>query len=176
MLRWFFYLSLTFTLFSCVNDLEKIQKITLKNTDPNERIKNLQLLFSDSGYAKVRVYASLAETYYSPKNVTLLKDSLCVYFYDSEGKVETTLTGKYGEYYPNENRIVVQNKVILTKPTNNQKMETEELIWKQVDSSIYSNRTVTITTPNGKFYGDGIKSKQDFSYYEFIRPHGKITQ
>lgn len=161
---------------SCVNDLKKIQKITINNTDPNERVQNLQLLFTDSGYAKVRVFTTLAETYYLPQNVTKLKDSLCVYFYDDKGQIETILTGRYGEYYPNENRIVVQNHVVLTKPSADQKMETEELIWKQADSSIFSNRVVTITTPTGKFYGDGVRSKQDFSSYEFIHPRGKMQQ
>ncbi len=160
---------------ACVNDLEKIQKITVKNTDPNERVKDLQLLMTDSGYAKVRIYASIAETYYEPKNVTKLKDSLCVFFYDEEGNIETILTGQYGEYYPNENKMFIRNKVVLLKPEGKQKMETEELIWNQIDSTIYSNSAVTITTPDGKFYGDGVKSKQDFSSYEFIRPRGKIS-
>lgn len=166
---------LLFIFGSCVNDLEKIQKITVKNTDPNERVKDLQLLMTDSGYAKVRIYATIAETYYEPKNVTKLKDSLCVFFYDEDGQIETILTGQYGEYFPNDNKMFIRNKVVLKKPASNQKMETEELIWNQLDSTIYSNSAVTITTLDGKFYGDGVKSKQDFSSYEFIRPRGKIT-
>jgi len=55
-------------------------------------------------------------------------------------------------------------------------METEELIWTQADSSIFSQRAVTVTTPDGKFFGDGVKSKQDFSYYEFLKPRGKIIK
>lgn len=171
----FLFVSVVF-LFACTNDLQKIQRVTVKNTDPNERVQDLRLVFTDSGYAKIRLYAKLAETYYEPKNVTKLKDSLCVFFYDQQGKVETILTGHYGEYYPNDNKIIIQNQVVLAKPITNERMETEELIWNQTDSSIYSNRLVTITTPNGKFYGDGIKSKQDFSSYEFIRPRGKIEQ
>jgi len=34
---------------ACVNDLEKIHKITVKNNDPNERVQDLQLVFTDSG-------------------------------------------------------------------------------------------------------------------------------
>jgi len=161
---------------ACVNDLEKIHKITVKNNDPNERVQDLQLVFTDSGYAKVRVFATIAETYYEPKNVTKLKDSLCVYFFDSKGKIETILTGKYGEYYPNEGKMFVRNQVVLLKPALDQKMETEELIWTQADSSIFSQRAVTVTTPDGKFFGDGVKSKQDFSYYEFLKPRGKIIK
>src|SRR5690554_2192706 len=103
----FSLLSFVLLLFSCANDLEKIQKVTVKNTDPNERVQNLELLFTDSGYAKIRVFTLLAETHYEPVNVTKLKDSLCVFFYDSKGEIETILTGKYGEYFPTENRIIV---------------------------------------------------------------------
>lgn len=162
-------------LFSCVNDMEKINKITVQSTDPNERIQDLELIFTDAGYAKVRIYAKIAETFNKPKNVTKLKDSLCVYFYDSEGKVETVLTGKYGEFYPDDQKMFVRNNVVLTKEARQQKMETEELIWYQKDSTIFSERLVTITTPDGKFYGDGVRSNQDFSYYEFLRPRGKMN-
>lgn len=174
MRSWYLLIPLLSMLFSCVNDLEKIQKVVVKNTDPNERIQHLQLFFSDSGYAKVRLYTNLAETFYQPQNITKLKDSLCVFFYDEKGQVETILTGHYGEYYPNENKVIVQNNVKLIKPSQKQVMETEELIWKQADSSIFSNRAVTITTPEGKFYGDGVKTKQDFTSYEFLKPRGTL--
>ena len=163
-------------LFSCTNDLDTINRITIKSTDPDERIQNLELFFTDSGFAKVRIFAKIAEMYTQPITVTKLKDSICVFFYTPEGKVETILTGRYGEYFPKENRVFIQNHVVLENLEKSRKMETEELFWKQADSSIYTNRLVTITTPDGKFYGDGIKAKQDFSTYEFIHPRGKITK
>lgn len=161
---------------SCVNELEKIKKVTISNTDPDERIKDLELLLTDSGYAKVRIFAKLAEMYGEPQNITKLKDSLCVYFYKEDGKIESILKGKYGEYLPDKKLIKIFNQVTLENVDLKQKMATEELIWKQADSSIYSNRLVTITSPTAIFYGDGIRSKQDFSSYEFIKPRGKITQ
>lgn len=166
---------LCLSLNSCVNDLEKIKKVTITNNDPDERIRDLELLITDAGYAKVRIYAKLAETYHSPQSITKLKDSLAIYFYDAHGKIETTLTGDYGEYLPNDQLMKIRNRVVLTNINLKQRLETEELVWNQRDSTIFSDRLVTIVSKQGRFYGDGVRSKQDFSSYEFIQPRGKIS-
>ena len=56
-------------LFSCVNDLETIKKVSYKSTDPDERTRDLHVLYTDSGYAKIEVDATLAETYSKPEPV-----------------------------------------------------------------------------------------------------------
>jgi hypothetical protein len=53
-------------------------------------------------------------------------------------------------------------------------MYTEALYWNQKDSLIFTDKMVMIKSPKELLYGKGIKAKQDFSYYEFIEPQGKI--
>ena len=48
---------------SCVNDLDSIQKVTYDPKAPDEVTKNLRVFYTDSGYARVEIFASLAETY-----------------------------------------------------------------------------------------------------------------
>lgn len=160
---------------SCVNDLEKIKKVTITNTDPDERIKNLELILTEAGVPKVKVYAKLAETYHHPEEITKLKDSVVVKFYDDDGEIKTILSGKQGELLPRKQKMWLRHKVVLTNVNMKQRMETEELIWNQKDSTVFSERLVTIISPNGKFYGDGIRTKQDFTNYEFIHPRGTIS-
>ena len=64
--------------FACENDLDSIQKVTYDPNAPSEITRNLTLFYNDSGYAKVRIYATLAETYRSPRHITKLKDGLKV--------------------------------------------------------------------------------------------------
>ncbi|MFM9029024.1 MAG: hypothetical protein ACKOQ6_13695, partial [Bacteroidota bacterium] len=50
-------------LFSCVNDLESIKKVTYDPKAPDEVTKDLSVFYTDSGYARVEITAKLAETY-----------------------------------------------------------------------------------------------------------------
>lgn len=161
-------------LFSCVNDLETIKKVSYKSTDPDERTRNLHVLYTDSGYAKIEVNATLAETYSKPNPVIKLKDGIKVNFFDDEGKIVSILTALYGEIHQNKGTMFVRDSVQLYNREKNQRLETEELHWNQKDSTIFTEKLVRIRTPEALFFGKGVRTKQDFSVYEFIQPQGKI--
>jgi LPS export ABC transporter protein LptC len=165
---------LTGILFSCVNDLETIQKVTYDPKAPNEVTKNLKMFYTDSGYARIEVYAGLAETYSKPEPITKLKDGLKVNFFSSQGEIVSTLTALYGEVNFSKGLLFVKDSVRLVNLEKNQRLETEILFWNQKDSSIYTNSDVIVKSPQGVLYGKGIQTKQDFSYYEFLKPYGKI--
>lgn len=159
---------------SCVNDLDSIKKISYKPTDPDERTTELNVIYSDSGYAKVEVYAALAETYSKPERVTKLKDGLKVIFFDDDGKIISVLTALYGEIREQNGTIMVKDSVQLMNFEKMQRLETEELHWNQKDSTIFTEKAVIVRTPEALFFGKGIRTKQDFSTYEFLKPEGKI--
>ncbi len=94
--------SLACIISSCVNDLEKIKKITFDPKDPDEKTRELTLTYSD------------------------------------------------------------------------QRMETEVLYWNRTDSTIFTDQLVTIKTPKMLFFGQGLKAKQDFSSYKFVKPQGRF--
>lgn len=161
-------------LFSCVNDLDQIRKVTYDPKAPDEVTTDLEVFYTDSGAPKVRIYAKLAETYSSPEMVTKLKDGIKVYFYDEEGKVISTLTALYGEVRTSKGEMFVRDSVQLYNHLKKQRMETEELNWNQNDSLIYTDKNVVVRSPDGVVYGHGIRTKQDFSNYTFYRPTGKF--
>ena len=166
---------LCLSLFSCVNDLESIQKVTYDPKAPDEVTKNLRVFYTDSGYARVEVFASLAETYSKPIAVTKLKDGIKVNFFSADGKIVSTLTALYGEVNYANGTFFVRDSVQLVNHEKKQRMETEALFWNQKDSSIYTTSNVVVRSPQGVLYGDGIRTKQDFSEYEFLKPYGKIN-
>ncbi|MEY3236963.1 MAG: export transporter periplasmic protein LptC [Bacteroidota bacterium] len=171
----FFILLLTSLLFSCVNDLESIQKVTYDPKAPDEVTKNLRVFYTDSGYARVEVFASLAERYSKPIAVTKLKDGIKVNFFSADGKIVSTLTALYGEVNYVNGTFFVRDSVQLVNHEKKQRMETEVLYWSQKDSSIYTTSNVVVRSPKGVLYGDGIRTKQNFSEYEFLKPYGKIN-
>lgn len=169
-----FFFFLAGILAACVNDLETIKKVSYHSGDPDERTKNLHVFYTDSGYAKVEVFAALAETYSKPEAVVKFKDGIKVKFFNDNGQVVSILTALYGEIRPRKGSMFVRDSVQLFNEKKNQRLETEQLFWNQKDSTIFTENLVTIRTPEALFYGQGVRTKQDFSTYEFIKPQGKI--
>lgn len=159
---------------SCVNDIESVRKVTLLPTDPDERSKNLEIVYTDSGFAKVQIFATLAETFSNPEPIVRLKNGLKVHFFDNNGQILSTLTAKNGTIYHEKGQIVVRDSVELYNAEKKQKLETEELRWTRKDSAIFTEKSVIVRAPGSILFGKGIRTKQDFSTYEFLQPTGTI--
>lgn len=163
-------------LFSCVNDLETIEKVTYNSKAPDEVTKNIEILYTDSGYAQVRIQATLAETYKFPQRVTKLKDGLKVDFFSAEGKIGSTLTALYGEVNHVTGIMFVRDSVSLYNYEKKQTLETEELFYNQQDSSVYTNKYVVIKREGKGItgHGNGIQTSHAFRNYVITKPDAKI--
>jgi len=171
----FIYLLSLLAFSSCENDLETIQKITFDTNAPDETTKDLHIMISDSGYAKVEIIATIAETFRGKTYITKVKDSLRVNFFNDKGKVVSTLFALYGEINFTNGTILVRDSVRLYNFQNKQMLETEALYWNQRDSTIYSLSQIIVRSPKGIVIGrDGIKTTQEFNKYELLKPEGKI--
>ena len=159
---------------SCVNDLEEIQKVTYDEKAPNEVIQDLDVIYLDSGLAKIQVISKITEIQRTPESITKLKDKVLVNFYSNKGEIVSTLTALYGEINFTKGEMFVQDSVRLFNIKKKQSLETERLNWRKKDSLIFTNSKVTIKTPEAILYGTGVKTKQDFTYYQFLKPKGKI--
>lgn len=162
--------------FACENNLDSIQKVTYDPNAPSEVTRDLTVLYNDSGYAKIRIYATLAETYRSPKHITKLKDGLKVEFFSDEGQITSQLTALYGEIDYETGMIVVRDSVGLLNIAKKQRLETEELFWNQRDSSVYTDKNVIIKSDDNsiKGRGRGLMTNQNFSTYKILHPVGKF--
>lgn len=162
--------------YACENDLDSIQKVTYDPNAPSEVTRNLSVFYNDSGYAKIRIFATLAETYRSPKHITKLKDGLKVEFYSDEGVITSQLTALYGEINYETGMIVVRDSVGLLNIAKKQRLETEELFWNQKDSTVYTDKNVIIKSDDNsiKGRGRGLMTNQNFSTYKILQPVGKF--
>ncbi|XOV66963.1 MAG: LPS export ABC transporter periplasmic protein LptC [Fluviicola sp.] len=163
-------------LFSCVNDMDAIERVTYDEQAPDEVTQDLKLVYTDSGYAQVRIKATLAETVKSPKHITRLKDGLRVDFFNDTGGVSSTLTALYGEVNYNTGLMFVRDSVVLYNYEKEQSLETEELFYNRVDSTIYTQK-YCVVKKKGKGItgrGMGITTKQSFESYKINKPEGKL--
>ena len=162
-------------LFSCVNDTETIEKITFNDKTPDEVAVDVEMIYTDSGYAQVKITAALAETYSTPEKISKLKDGLKVDFFSDEGKIVSSLWALYGEVNHKTGLIFVRDSVVLRNFQRDQTLETEQLYYNQRDSTIYTDKNITIRR-NGKVgTGSGIRTTQSFSRYSVKDPEGEIA-
>ena len=154
--------------------MSSVQKVSYNSSIPDESTQDLHLIYSDYCFARVEIFAAKSQTFRNKKHITKMYDSIRVNFFSNDGVVVSRLTALYGEIDHTASKIIVRDSVRLTNFAKNQTLETEALIWNQNDSTIYSVSQVIVKTPKGIFYGDGIRTKQDFSYYEITNPKGSI--
>ncbi|MDX1446904.1 LPS export ABC transporter periplasmic protein LptC [Lishizhenia sp.] len=147
--------------FSCVNDLERIKEVSSIEHAPDEASRNLNVIYTDSGYAKLELTATIAESYNETQK-TKLKDGLKVKFFNDNGEVVSILTALYGEIDKNTGDMFVRDSVELKNVEQNKILKSEELIWDKKGDSVYTEKAVTITYPNMILYGQGAKTNRNF--------------
>lgn len=156
--------------FSCENDLEKIKQINADPSSPNETSEELHVIYTDSGYAQVELFAGIAETYSSPKAITKFKDGLKVNFFNDIGEVTSVLTSLYGEVDDETGNITVRDSVELLNVLEKKKLETEVLYWNKEGDSIYTDKPMVITYPDMILYGKGGWTTHTFDTAQFYNP------
>nr|WP_299206783.1 LPS export ABC transporter periplasmic protein LptC [uncultured Brumimicrobium sp.] len=160
--------------FSCVNDLNTVKKITTHPDNPDETSEMLHVIYTDSGFAQIEIYANIAETYAQPKNVTKFKDGLKVNFYNEEGEIGSVLTSLFGEIDGATGNITVRDSVKLLNVSQQKTLESEVLYWSRDGDSIYTNKPVVITSPDMILSGIGAWTTPAFDTAQFYQPTAKI--
>ena len=162
-------------LFSCVNDEGDVKRVTDFEDAPDEQSQNLKMIYSDSGLTKFHLYAKISETYTDPKHISNFRDFVKVDFFNSQGLLVSTLTAQRGVYDHSEELVVVKDSVRLYNYKKDQTLETEELTWNKRDSTIRTDKQVVVRSPKELLTGRGLKTKQDFSYFEILNPTGRLN-
>lgn len=168
-------LGVTGIFFSCVNDLEKIKEVSSVEHAPDEATRDLSVIYTDSGYAKLELNARIAESYNETQK-TKLKDGLEVKFFNSQGEVVSILTALYGEIDKETGDMFVRDSVELKNIDQNKVLKTEELIWDKKGDSVYTEKNVTIHYPNMILYGQGAKTNRNFDTAFVYNVKAKINK
>lgn len=159
---------------SCENDLEKVKKITTSSTTPDETSEALHIIYTDSGWAQLEIYAGIAETYAAPTKITKFKDGLKVNFFDDDGALATRLTSLYGEIDEKSGDITVRDSVRLLNVREQKTLETEVLYWDKKGDSIFTDKAVVITSPDMVVSGVGAWTTPAFDTAQFYKPTAQI--
>jgi LPS export ABC transporter protein LptC len=160
---------------SCMSDEDKGKIMNERVNLPTETGKNVYINYTDSGYAKARIFAPIMERYTSDdRSETVMRKGITAYFYNKNRKVDSFLKSKYAIRNDNEKRMIARNDVILVN-NKGDSLFTEELIWDETRQMIHSDKYVRIATPDQILMGDGFESNTEFTKYRIFSIRGTIS-
>lgn len=130
---------------------------------PAQESWNATVFFTDSGKTKAVLKAGHLRVYENSKE-TLLDSNITVDFYNDEDKISTTLTAEHGKVNDATNDLYAFDSVVVVSD-NGTTLKTDELMWRNKDKKIVSDKFVTILSPREKIQGYGFESDQNLENY-----------
>lgn len=160
---------LSVILLSCNKEKVFHEKIKSKEGLPEIEVKNVELMYSDSGLVKMKLFApSLVDFTEIDEPYTEFSKGVLVYFYDRFKNIESSLASGYAHHTTNED---IWNYKEHVKVVNKQgdTLITEQLTADREKERIYSDTLVTIKSKEGSVITgkDGFVSNLEFTEYTF---------
>lgn len=157
---------------------EKIEYAQIENIDSLPRViaQDIEILYSDSARIKMKTLAPEIQDYEDPKNpYSEFPKGVKSFFYDKEGKQESSLKAKYAKYYSNKKLWEVKYDVQLIN-SEGDTLLTEQLFSNEEDQQIYTDKYVRINFAAGYFIDGkgGFVSDLNFKNYEFKSVSGRF--
>ena len=164
---------LTAMLFSCENDIQKVNSLRDIEKLPVNVAKDVEIIYSDSAKIKLFVKSPVMMKYEGASNYMEMPKGLKAFFYNDDRSVKSFLTANYAISYEDTKIIEVKKDVVLVNQRG-QKLNTEHLIWNQRERMIHTDKFVKITTKDKIMFGDGLESDESFDKWTILKPRGEI--
>jgi LPS export ABC transporter protein LptC len=130
---------------------------------PSQESWDSEVVFSDSGKTRAVLYAGHIRMFEKSRE-TLIDSSLKIDFYNREQIKTTTLTSKRGKVNDATKDLYAFDNVVVVNDSGTT-LKTEELMWRNNDRKIVSDKFVTIISPLEKIEGYGFESDQAMRNY-----------
>ncbi len=157
-------LCLSSLLTACKEENLKPQVDKNFNTDssPVQESWNAKIFFSEEGKLKAVLHAKYLRMYDKPK-ITLL-DDVKIDFYDKNEVKTTTLTSKHGKVDDITKNMYAIKDVVAVNDSG-VTLSTQELMWRNSDRKITSDKYVTLISKTEDIKGYGFESDQSLKNY-----------
>lgn len=129
---------------------------------PSQESWNSVITFTDSGKTKAILWAGHLRKY-NEKRETLLDQNIKVDFYDQKEIQTSTLTSKNGRVDESTNNLFAKDSVVVK--SDSVTIKTEEMMWRNKDRKIVSDKFVSVISPKETIEGYGFESDQSLRNY-----------
>ena len=170
----FIILLLTLALTGCENDMAEVKRIIAQDEVAVERAKDVEVLYSDSAIVKIRIKAPEMMNYLDknePKRE--FNKGLSVDIFDENKKIISQLSAKFAIQLLNEKKVTLTDSVEVVT-LQNERLQTEELIWDEIGERVYTDKYVKMSTATEIIYGYGFNSNLDFTKWNVKDVTGTI--
>ncbi len=137
---------------------------------PDQESWQSTIIITRDGQKVAEVWAGRI-LYFKQRNETLLKDSIHVDFFDSEGKHNSVLTAQEGRVDNATNNLEAMGHVVVVSDSGIV-LQTDTLRWDNRRQKIISEVPVIFTTATDTIIGDAFISDPDLKNYEIKNPRG----
>ncbi len=155
----------------CKSDLETIDTITRVDEGPIESAFDVEIIYTDQAFVRMILQAPQMDRYEHEKKYLEMPQGLTVLFYDTLMQQTSSMSARYAISYDETEIIEARDDVIVINELG-EKLNTEQLIWDQVNRIIYSEKFVRITTEDEVTYGEGFRADERFDTWEITNPRG----
>jgi len=129
---------------------------------PSQESWNSVVTFSDSGKISAILYAGHLRKF-DDKRETFLDKNIKVDFYDQQEIHTTTLTSIKGRVDETTNNLFAIDSVVVS--SDSVTIKTDEMMWRNKDRKIVSDKFVTVISAKEKIQGYGFESDQSLKNY-----------
>lgn len=166
----------TVFLFSCENDIQTIKTITGPEKLPEAQGHNMEILYSDSGRLKVRIFAPEIRKFSNTEEPHIeFPHGMVVRFYDNQFEVESIIKANYAIYYEEKQFWEAQNNVEAVNRKKGEQLNSEKLFWDEKKELIYSESPTRIVNKDGTFYGEnGFEANQRLTRWKLKGSRGQV--
>lgn len=162
------WLILQLILFSaCSTEQKKLAEME-EYQGPVFESTGVEVLMSDSTLLKVRLTG--ARQIQHQNGDLEFPEGIKVIFYSRLGVAISEITAQEGFKAADSNLYRARGDVLVRDLVENKNLSSEELFWDPEKQLIYTDKFVTIETPEELVLAEGLKAPQDFSTYELINP------
>lgn len=151
-------------LFSCTNDIKKVQDFLADKNLPIGVAENINLVYKDSGEVTTKMISPLVHDFsnrkehpYSefPKGIHITKIT-------SNGD-STTVEGDYSINYTKTQMAEIRGNVVVVNYEKKYTLYTSQLFWDQREHYFLTEKKFSLITPTDTLYGVGFESSEDLS-------------
>lgn len=162
-------------LLGCENDLAEVEALKARLDVKVERVEEVEILYSDSAQVKVRITGPvMLNNLDRTEPYQEFVEGVLVEFFGPEETITSTMVANYAIRYDRRGEVIVRDSVVW-ESVENQKLETEELIWREKDEEVFTKKFAKITTAREIIYGHGFRADQNFSNAKIQQVEGVIA-
>lgn len=123
---------------------------------------NSNIYFTENGKLNAVLSSNHLMAYDEDKETLL--EGVLIDFYNDEGNKSSKLTSKRGKVDNSTNNMYAIDSVVAVNDSG-VTLKTDELMWRNTDRKIVTDRFVTITSPDEEIQGYGFESDQNLNNY-----------